>query len=607
MAGRIRAFFISSFFRRVLWSFFSVVALVQLGFSVYVSTSMRDILADKQYEMHEIILGAVYERLVKYKSDAGKVLRRLYEASANREALFRFTQTADFSYRNWDPFQKLSLMRGLALLCAVDDSILGISVYRTVDARLLRYDRVTASITEIPINGVYQDATRIDYEAPVLALGDEASGYRIGFQYKLFDPSSHAYVGNIVFEFDGGALDHAFKRYDGAYEGRAMVLLRDGRVLYDSDGSIYGYYPYFQTVIQVARNDMVMLDQLCVVSTTKMPLTTLVLASIIPVERVDGRVNEMLRMVYSMTLLAVACVLMLCVAFGKVTQRRTRLIMDGIHRIRTGDLSSRIAHASAGDEFDQIAEALNTMSDELQRLIRRTLEAQLRQKNAEIASLQARINPHFLSNTLEIVRMRATREGNQDLGETIQMFATMFRNMTKGSMLLEIREELDLCMLYMDIVALNFENSFSVSLDVDEASMGCAIVRNTLQPILENCVLHGMDRTREDNHVLIQSRLTDGLVMLHIEDNGSGMGAERLEKLKRSLERDDEGSGSIGLINVNNRIKLVFGPSYGLVVSSEEGRGTCVTMRLPAMRRSELEKAMLLQTNGKEDSDCIGS
>ncbi len=258
-----------------------------------------------------------------------------------------------------------------------------------------------------------------------------------------------------------------------------------------------------------------------------------------------------------------------------------------IHKAAAGDFN--LSKVNGNDEIADLYKDLNTMINSLQHLITTIYEEQVqkeklnsRQKEVEFKMLASQINPHFLYNTLETIRMKARCNGEKDIEELVKMLAKiMRRNIQAGDTLVTLKSELELVEYYLKIQQYRFGERihFHINLYCDVEQL--KIMPLIIQPIVENAFIHGLEAKEGEGGIKIDVSMTDSLYII-VEDDGIGMTGETLEEIKDSLNDYARLTrSSIGLNNVNQRIKLLYGDKYGLLIESEENKGTKITIQLP--------------------------
>ena len=243
-----------------------------------------------------------------------------------------------------------------------------------------------------------------------------------------------------------------------------------------------------------------------------------------------------------------------------------------------------------GDRFNEMAENTNQLIDQVYLSEIHRQKLQLSWKNAQLDAMLMQINPHFLYNTLDIIRWEAMYEadGESPVTEMIEKFSRLCRlGMKTGGNTITLKEGIEHASIYLDVI--NFRHSEKIQLfletEVDDQSV--YIPQFILQPIMENAVVHAFGDASSGYFIRIHSSACDNVLHILVEDNGRGMKKNELHSLQLSLNRDEAPDESIGLVNVNQRIRLFYGESYGLQISSTPGKGTRIEILLPLRNHSE--------------------
>lgn len=243
-----------------------------------------------------------------------------------------------------------------------------------------------------------------------------------------------------------------------------------------------------------------------------------------------------------------------------------------------------------GDRFNEMAENTNQLIDQVYLSEIHRQKLQLSWKNAQLDAMLMQINPHFLYNTLDIIRWEAMYEadGESPVTEMIEKFSRLCRlGMKTGGNTITLKEGIEHASIYLDVI--NFRHSEKIQLfletEVDDQSV--YIPQFILQPIMENAVVHAFGDASSGYFIRIHSSACDNVLHILVEDNGRGMEKNELHSLQLSLNRDEAPDESIGLVNVNQRIRLFYGESYGLQISSTPGKGTRIEILLPLRNHSE--------------------
>jgi sensor histidine kinase YesM len=202
----------------------------------------------------------------------------------------------------------------------------------------------------------------------------------------------------------------------------------------------------------------------------------------------------------------------------------------------------------------------------------------------ELYALQTQINPHFLFNTLNMIRGKLLIAGDRENAKVIGLLAKSFRMMLKkGGPTIRLSEELDFISSYLQIQQYRFGDKFTYEIDVPEEEMDVLVPKLCIQPIVENAISHGIELSPSPSHIRISGQRSGNLLLLTIRDNGLGISLERLAEIQQRLNSDESLSGDahIGLQNVQHRLRHLFGERHGLEITSEAGAWTIVTMSIP--------------------------
>ncbi len=260
-------------------------------------------------------------------------------------------------------------------------------------------------------------------------------------------------------------------------------------------------------------------------------------------------------------------------------------ILKSIREVQHGNLDVRIEHCS-NDEMGELGTQLNTMLDRIQKLMAENIGREVMVKDSEIRALQNQINAHFIYNVLESIKMMAEIDEEYEISDSITSLGKLLRYSMKWvSANVSVADELDYIKNYMALINLRYDFVVNLSINIPENLLTQQIPKMSLQPIVENAILHGIDPLGEDSTIYIKGR-TDGKdCIIEITDTGQGMTDEELDELKKRVsgevtDQKEKGNG-IGLHNVQNRIMMTFGEEYGMTISTEKNCYTKVALRLP--------------------------
>lgn len=234
------------------------------------------------------------------------------------------------------------------------------------------------------------------------------------------------------------------------------------------------------------------------------------------------------------------------------------------------------------------------MSEAIKQLINEKYIKNLELKTAELKALQSQMNPHFLNNTFQLIGGMALSMDATPIYQVTSSMGEMMKYILKNDVdLLKLKDEIKHVTHYLSIQKQRFVDRFDSEVNVDDKIMDCYIPKFTLQPLVENCFKHGFKTIEERWKIVIDIRVHDG-IWITIKDNGKGLEKETINSLNQlfkdgaSLHHiESESSTGIGLINIHQRIQLLFGKSYGLMLEENVERGLIVKVHIPMMEQGE--------------------
>lgn len=295
-------------------------------------------------------------------------------------------------------------------------------------------------------------------------------------------------------------------------------------------------------------------------------------------------------MLFGMISIGLAMLISVFLAF-RITQP-LRSLIKLMRKVERGDLLVSFP-VKQWDEVGHLGKAFNTMVSKLSELGYLLYETEIREKDAQIAALQSKINPHFLYNTLGSISMYAEVEGNQEVVKMTNHLSRLLRySLSSQKERVSLGDELDHVKGYMTIQKMRYEDRIDFKLDVDEIALACKVIPLMIQPIVENAINHGIDKGTGSGKIRLACKVDQSVLRIAVEDDGIGMTEEQLILIRSRLAhtKDIGGSSGNGLLNVHRRIVLHFGEPYGLTLESMPYQGLKVMITLPAVTRESYLK-----------------
>lgn len=328
--------------------------------------------------------------------------------------------------------------------------------------------------------------------------------------------------------------------------------------------------------------------------------------------------HEMINIRYFIGMVILLMAMMLIIINRVVTQRISRPILKLNNSVMEYEAGKKPEiYIGGSSEIRHLGYSIQSSYEKSEKLMQEIVWEQNERRKSELDALQSQINPHFLYNALDSITWMIEGERNDEAAFMISQLAKLFRiSLSKGHTIISVRDELQHAKSYMNIQRIRYKDAFSVTFDVDPELEEYCAVKLTLQPILENSINYGVDPMDDCGEIMIRVKKEEDLLILSVEDNGIGMSEEEVSLLLTDSNRKRKHGSGVGLVNINNRLQILFGKEYGLLIESEPDEGTRVSIRIPAIPYTEenrkiLEKGHLfskeeiekkeMQRNGNEE------
>ncbi|HHW00212.1 MAG TPA: histidine kinase [Clostridiaceae bacterium] len=303
-------------------------------------------------------------------------------------------------------------------------------------------------------------------------------------------------------------------------------------------------------------------------------------------------------------------IILICVAFSCITVylivqllfKKVNKIMNAMKIISSGDLSVRV-NINSKDEAGILAANFNSMIENILALKEMVVERERQIRIAEINALQAQINPHFIYNTLEIFKSKLELKKDYEIANSIYSLGRMLRYSTRWSQESVLKDEIDHLNNYIKLQKINMGDNLNVFINCSPDHYNCKTIKLLLQPLVENCIIHGV-HTNGSINIEVNIYRDNNLLIIEVFDDGKGVSEDRLSIIQNMLKADVNWNrnnknqeatpvitnlSGIGLKNINDRIKLGYGYEYGVYIESEAGIYTRVTVVLPYISLDQLQ------------------
>ncbi|PZE22161.1 sensor histidine kinase [Paenibacillus xerothermodurans] len=273
--------------------------------------------------------------------------------------------------------------------------------------------------------------------------------------------------------------------------------------------------------------------------------------------------------------------------------RTLRKKLEGLEHGRMDPLDEQ--EVVAKDEIWKIGSSFNAIVNNLRDQMNLHYQLKMKSDQARLFALQSQINPHFLHNTLETINSIALIENVPIIAELSRALSKMFRyNTMQAGGFVTFKEELEQAENYLNVQLIRFDGIITSQMDIDKKILEKQSIKFILQPLIENCFIHGFKDLDEQGRIIIRGCMEDDKITISIEDNGVGMDNDQLARINEKLdcvvieeEASGQGPKGVGLLNVNSRVKITFGNTYGLSCHALLPRGLSVKITFPAVMHKE--------------------
>lgn len=308
------------------------------------------------------------------------------------------------------------------------------------------------------------------------------------------------------------------------------------------------------------------------------------LVSIIPYEKLVAPLNNIRNILLFINFIFMISFLIVALFISNIISKPIIKLGMSMKKVEKGNFSGKV-EVTSQDEIGRLSQNFNNMLDKVSELLIITKEQERLKRDAEFEALQAQINPHFLFNTLSSIRWAAAASGDKKVEDMVHALSILLRaSITNGQEMVALETEIGILKNYLELIRMKQGSIYTFECNIDESIMKYRIPHLLLQPIVENSILHGFEELNEKGIITVTAMVEENLLKIELLDNGKGMEGKTLEDiLKKDSSTLDKKKyyKSVGLKNIHDRIKLIYGENYGIDICDGEINGTRVTLSLP--------------------------
>ncbi len=386
------------------------------------------------------------------------------------------------------------------------------------------------------------------------------------------------YIGTLFLDIDMTRLQNLLKTMHLGDDADYFLLMEDGTCLYSTREQYIGKSREEIEEAYPARDFEVLTSH-----TGEYGLTCLAEVSR---EKAYASIHSMIELILLLGVVVLVILLAGAYLFSRFLTRPLYEMMDEMKKVESGSFDIHLP-VRGNDEIGVLSSRFNEMSHELEQYINQSYVARIRQNEAELTAIKSQIYPHFLYNTLEIIRMTAVENEDEQVSRMIDSLSRQIHYLI-GTVedMVPLSKELDIVEKYVYLLNCRISEQILLRVEMDP-SLAPMVPKLILQPIVENAYVHGIKPAKKTGSVLISVTREGDELEISILDNGVGMNGEELEKLKQLMMGDAPGIKneynwqSIGMKNVQDRLRFLYGEPYGLTIASTVGLGTSVLIRMP--------------------------
>ena len=592
----------SSFLIKLIITYSGIIIFILLILLFFLKTNLTGIVQKQQISFEKQIVDRVSEYFDSSLTSAKEIVQRIYLSdSGTRVRIFNFLESNGGLMSFDNSSDRSNFDRLFSSQLANNNNILDIIIYKASTKDVVSYTKDNRKIDNEYDYFKYPWAKKIFEEGQILKViptyipnyVTNDSRYIYSAAASIFETVKYKTTGEIIINLDANKIESAYSNYKKDIKGYILVMDKLGNIIFDSSKKFYGKkYPYFDKL--KSGNEYITLDQKCMVNLNRVSNDDFIVAGVVPKEEMLKSINSIVNTIYVILAICIIISFILVFMASSFFSRRIRTITSAMKQVEKGNFKIRIESDNSADEIQQISHSFNRMCERLSSYIDKEYLSEIRYKDAELTALQNQISPHFLYNTLEAIRMEAIINQDNDVSDMIYSLAYLFRtNLKNQDKFIKLKDEIEYIKAYLDIHKIRFKDRLIVHFNISEETLNYCIPKLALQPIIENSIFHGGLNTSMDAlRITVSTVLNNGIIEICIKDNGVGIDEEELEKLiKRLTEASDiKNNVSIGLKNVNDRIKVIFGEAYGIKIESDKLYFTKVIITLPAKTIEEMNK-----------------
>ena len=610
-------FYAGALYRKVIKnSFFNKIFLVYLAITFVsciilfftLTQSLISVKYDQALVMSDQILATVDTYLEKKIANVKSIQQKLYRDGGNWRMITE--ELKNPAAERLSAYQRQELNNAvIQTYYSIDKDLNGIFLFGSQEENMLQFGSSQSNAEYSFFLDYCRNHASDDFSSLQLVSSRNPAHTSNTFSLFLTDavrnPDNFAdCIGVSGIYFNAMNIQQSYYQYNRHLKGTIYIIDSSRNLLYDSSSSYLTqeHFPWEKLMETAGGNFLYQGVNYNVVRSSSGPWY---IVNAFPMSMVREDVKVLQKNILSILFLIFILTFLLNYISTKFFAKRIRPITDTMEQVKTGHLTSFQIQPNSDDEIGYIYSELIKMCSSLDDHIQKEYVYQLKQKEMELYALQAQVDPHFLYNTLESIRMSLYMKGETEASKMIRILSDMFRNIMKKDVAVSNREEINYVRSYLELYQFRYGSRMKYEISIPDEVYRYATIKHILQPVIENALIHGIQDTGTDEHpsaISISAEKKGEDILFFVRDDGCGIPEDKLEEIRRKLAQGDLFQDSIGIYNVNNRLRIVYGSSYRLQIQSRlrrppssdgtggEDGGTLVTLRIRAMKKKELEE-----------------
>lgn len=574
-----------SFRGQLIFALFIVSVLPVLFMQLFSFSQIENIMHESTNELVEANMTSTMRGIALTLDAYESVLNQLYTDDTVVALISKLNAGVEV------PLATNQLMRVLRTGCYAKDYIQGITIIQQ-DGSMVFYDKLTGST----IRNAWMVQGGIDPKALLEQVSGDNKLHLLPTQFATQIGTERIYLfhmarriidykdidkrmGVIILSIDERLLNNLLSGQQ-ASAGYNFIVDGDGRVISSPVKEFMGrrLEEPLAEFSQVAREKEQISDgnlQIYNMIDDELPWQ---LISVVDQGGIFGRIQTQQRLYLTLFLATLIVLLVVIVMATGQLSVSVKKIAEAMRRAAAGDMNARVApDRRMTVETASIADQFNLMMGDIEQLIAEVKTASKKRRDAEIAMLEAQINPHFLYNTLDSINWMAIDENQFDISNAISSLARILRySVDRSNQRVTVREEADWLQQYLLLQQMRLKNNFRFTLEVSEGTMNQTIHKLMFQPFVENAIRHGFAGLKREPLLTIKIDSEQRSLRIRICDNGRGISPDQLSVIRNAIESHQEQRGKIGILNAVSRLRMYYGEDVKIDIDSELDQGTRV-------------------------------